>query len=353
MKLIRKIALFMAVAVGFASCHGVEDDSVGVTLEASALTIVADGQQSVTFEVLYGASVVSAEAEIYLTSHPDRGFSGTSFSTTEAGEYIFQAIYRDQSSNQVKITATEPVGPHESRFERHICVMDLTGTWCTFCPDGMTKLNFYVQKKEWKDITHILAIHDNTQGDDPMGMPISSVLMKDFGNYGYPMFITDMRDSGSLTENVADIVPSFERSLEEYPAHCGMKISSSLVGRTLKCETTLYAETLDKYSMTLFLVEDDIVAPQKDGSITHQDYKHHHVVRYIANEGLYDGYMGSFCSMAADDEAHWTHEYVLPEEWNTDNMSIVVVAYDSTKTVNNVAECAVGESVGFKYLDKQ
>lgn len=354
MKFVAKIALLASLALGFVACHGQSDDgSVEVKLTPSVLTIEADGSQTVTFEVTYGGTVVNQESEIVLLSHPKHRWDGRNFMTKEVGEYIFQATYRDMQSNQVTITAVEPAPLEASRFERHICVIDLTGTWCSFCPDGMQKLNYYVQKKEWKDIVHVIAIHDNTQGDDPMGIPISSVLMKDFGNYGYPMFITDMRDSGSLTENVADIVPSFERSLEEHPAHCGIKISSSLVGRTLKCETTLYAETLDKYSMTLFLVEDDIVAPQKDGSITHQDYKHHHVVRYIANEGLYDGYMGSFSSMAADKEAHWTHEYVLPEEWNTDNMSIVVVAYDSTKTVNNVAECAVGESVGFKYLDKQ
>lgn len=347
MKLIRKIALFMAVAVGFASCHGVEDDSVGVTLEASALTIVADGQQSVTFEVLYGASVVSAEAEIYLTSHPDRGFSGTSFSTTEAGEYIFQAIYRDQSSNQVKITATEPVGPHESRFERHICVMDLTGTWCTFCPDGMTKLNFYVQKKEWKDITHILAIHDNTQGDDPMGLPLSSKIMADYGNYGYPMFVTDLRDSGSLTNDVGNIVPSLNRSLDEFPAQCDVKFTSSLEGRNLSVDVDLFAELAGSYAVSVFLVEDNIVAPQKDGSITHQEYNHKHVVRALLNNNYKGDSLGT---LAAEQEGAKSYTYTLPEEWKVEDMTIVVLAITPDGYVNNVTAGVLGGSADYKYL---
>lgn len=345
MKLIRKIALFMAV--GFASCHGVEDDSVGVTLEASALTIVADGQQSVTFEVLYGASVVSAEAEIYLTSHPDRGFSGTSFSTTEAGEYIFQAIYRDQSSNQVKITATEPVGPHESRFERHICVMDLTGTWCTFCPDGMTKLNFYVQKKEWKDITHILAIHDNTQGDDPMGLPLSSKIMADYGNYGYPMFVIDLRDSGSLADHVGEIIPGFNRSLDEFPAQCDVKLSSTLEGRNLSIDVDLFAELAGKYAVSVFLVEDNIVAPQKDGSITHQDYNHKHVVRALVNTSYKGDSLGT---LEAESEGSKSYTYTIPEEWKLEDMTIVALAITPDGYVNNVAVAALGESVDYKYL---
>lgn len=347
MKLFKKIALLMAVAVGFASCHGVEDDSVSVTLEASALTIVADGEQSVTFQVLYGASVVSAEAQIYLTSHPDMGFSGSEFKTTEAGEYIFQAIYRDQSSNQVKITATEPVGPHESRFERHLCVMDLTGTWCSFCPDGMTKLNFYVQKKEWKSITHMLALHDNTQGDDPMGIALSSKIMADFGNYGYPMFVTDLRDSGSLSDNVGDILPSFNRSIDEFPAQCDVKLSSTLSGRSLNITVDLFAELAGKYAVSVFLVEDNIVAPQKDGSITHQDYNHLHVVRALVNNSYKGDSLGT---LEAESEGSKSYTYTLPEEWKLEDMTIVALAITPDGYVNNVAVAALGESVDYKYL---
>ncbi len=351
MKFVAKIALLASLMVGLVGCHGQSDDSVEVKLTPSVLTIEADGSQSVTFEVTYGGSVVNHESEISLVSHPDYEWDGESFSTEEAGQYTFQAIYRDMQSNEVIITAVEPAAKVASRFERHICVMDLTGTWCSFCPDGMTKLNYYVQKKEWKDRVHMLAIHDNTQGDDPMGISLSSKLMNDFGNYGYPMFITDLRDSGSLTENVADILPSFEASLEDYPAHSDVKISSTLSGRKLNIEVNVFAETSDKYYAVAFLVENDIVAPQKDGSITHQEYKHQHVVRKMLNSNDDDNYYGtSFGTMEAEKEASWTIERQLPEEWNTDNMSIVALVIDSTMTVNNVAECAVGESVGYKYL---
>ena len=347
MKLIHKIAFVAALAVGFASCHGTVDDSVEVELKASALTIVADGQQSVTFEVLYGASGVTSEAQIYLTSHPELGFSGTEFKTTEAGEYTFQAIYRDQSSNEVKIVATEPVGSHKSRFERHICVMDLTGTWCTFCPDGMTKLNFYVQKKEWKNITHILAVHDNTQGDDPMGIALSSKIMADFGNYGYPMFVIDLRDSGSLTEHVGEIVTGFNRSLDEYPAQCDVKFSSSLEGRNLSVDVDLFAELAGKYAVSVFLVEDNIIAPQKDGSITHQDYNHKHVVRALLNNSYKGDSLGE---LAAESEGSKTYTYTLPEEWKVEDMTIVAVAITPDGHINNVAVGALGESVNYKYL---
>lgn len=349
MKIATKIALFAALVLGLASCHGTVDDSVTVKLTPSALTIVADGKESVSFEVFYGASMVNAEAQIYLTSHPEMGWAGSEFSTTEAGEYTFQAIYRDMQSNQVTITAVEPAAPIESRFERHICVVDLTGTWCAFCPDGMTKLNFYVGKKEWKDIVHTMALHDNTEGDDPMGLPMASTVMAAFGNYGYPMFVTDFRDSGSLTEDVGDIVPSFNRSLKEYPAHSDVKIESSLSGRQLSIDVTLFAESRGDYAVGVYLLENGIVAPQKDGSVVHEDYSHNHVVRAV----LTNSYKGmSLGSLEAEQEVSKNFTYTLPEEWDVEQMSIVALAQDAKGYVNNVAECAVGESVDYKYINE-
>lgn len=348
MKFLQRLVFSLALVAALVSCHGQTDDGeVSVTLVQTTNTIVADGVDKVGFSVLYGAADVTAEAQIYLTSHSELGWNGKEFTTTEAGEYTFQAIYRDQQSNAVTITAMPLDDPFESQFERHICVMDLTGTWCTFCPDGMTKLNFYVQKQEWKNIVHVLALHDNTQGDDPMGIALTSKVMADFGNYGYPMFVTDLRDSGSLNEHVKDIVPSFESSIEMYPAHCGVKISSSVEGTTANVTVDLFAESDDKYALTVFLLEDGIVAPQKDGSITHEDYKHKHVVRAMLNANYKGESLGS---LKAGSETSKSYSYTLAEEWKVENMSVVVLAIDGSGYVNNVAECALGEECDYNYV---
>lgn len=348
MKLFHKIALFAAVVVGLASCHGQSDDTeVKVTLTPSIYTIVADGEQSVTFEVLYGAANVNATAQIYLISHPEFEWNGTEFTTIVAGEYTFQAIYNDQTSNEVKIVATEPVGPHESRFERHICVMDLTGAWCAFCPDGMTKLTYYVGKNEWKNIVHMIALHDNSQGEDPMGLEMTPRILNDFGLAGFPSFITDLRDSGSLSDNVGDIVPSFNRSIDEFPAQCDVKITSALNGRELRVDVDLFAELAGNYAVSVFLVENNIVSPQKDGSMIHTDFSHKHVARCLMNSNYKGDSMGA---LAAEQESAKSYTYTLPEEWKVEDMTIVALAITEDGYVNNVAECAVGESIDYKYL---
>lgn len=234
-----------------------------------------------------------------------------------------------------------------SRFERHICVMDLTGTWCSFCPEGMTKLKFYIQKEEWKDIVHLLALHDNTQGEDPMGLALTSDVMKKYGNYGYPMFVTDLRDSGSLTEHIANIAPSFERSLEEYPACSDVKIATTISGEELSVDVALFPEVAGEWKASVFLVEDGIVAAQKDGSLTHDDYPHDHVARAVVSKYWMGDSLGT---LAAEQEATKSYTITLDEEWNRENMYVMALSVDSNGYVNNVAVCPLGESVDYKYL---
>lgn len=349
-------SLTVACIALLGSCHGQEEDvELKVQLVPSKTLIVADGKEEVTFKVLYGVSDVTTEAKVYLTSHPEAGWSGGAFSTTEAGEYKFSAIYRDMASNEVLITASEDLANFDSRFERHICVMDLTGTWCTFCPGGMTKLNFYIQKNEWKGIVHMLALHDNTQGDDPMGLALTSEIMSNFGNYGYPMFVTDLRDSGSLTEHIANIAPSFERSVEEFPARSDVKIATSMSESELSVDVTLFAEVAGDWSVCAYLVEDGIVAEQKDGSLIHKDYTHNHVARTLLSKNWRGDSLGT---LKAEQEGAKHYTTTLNAEWVAENMYVMALSIDAQGYVNNVAVCpilsgeATSNSVDYKYLQK-
>lgn len=345
----RKIALYLALALTLTSCHGRSDDQeVSVVLTPTKTTITADGIDNVEFTVLYGAADVTAEAQIYLASHSEMAWSGRKFATEQVGEYTFQAIYRDQPSEAVTIVATAPEGPIQSRFERHICVMDMTGTWCTFCPEGMTKLLFFAERGQWKDIVHIIALHDNKQGDDPMGLSLTNTIMDDLGLVDFPSFLTDLREGGSLTTDVSKVVPSFESSLEDFPAHCGVKISSSVAGGVANVEVDLFAESEDQYAVTVLLLEDNIIAPQKDGSVIHEEYSHKHVVRTMLNSNYKGDSLGT---LVAESVGSKSYTYTLDEEWKVEDMSIVALAIDGTGYVNNVASCKLGESCDYNYLD--
>ncbi len=349
MKQILKLALVVALVAGLGSCHGQVDDSVEVQLVATPSSIVADGEQSVSFQVLYGASPVTAEAQIVLVSHPEMGWSGSSFATEEPGNYIFKAYWRDMESAEVEVVATEPVGEHTSQFARHICIMDLTGAWCSNCPSGFRSLNGILENPfaDWKEIVHVMALHDNSGGVDPMGLNVTPTVLSTFGIGGYPGWVTDMREGGLLTDDIIYVRDSFDRSLEEYPAHCGVKIESRLAQRELEVEITVFAELAGDYAVCVWLLEDGVVGPQLDGSIQYDEWTHNHVARAYLSSNWKGDLLGT---LAASQEGSKNYTYSLPAEWNAEKMHIVALAIDAKGYVNNVIACPVGESADYDRL---
>lgn len=350
MKIFQRIAVLMALAVGFASCHGQSDEGeVKVTLTPSTTTIVADGEQEVTFTVQWGANTVTNEAQIYLISHPELEWNGLTFTTEEAGEYTFKAIYNDNASEEVVVTATEPVGEYVSRFARHICIMELTGAWCANCPEGYRSLKGLISAPGRKGKVHVLALHDGTGGTDPMALPITNTIDSYFKIGAFPGFVTDMRESGLLSaDGIMNLVPSINTSFEEYPAHCDVKVTTALTDSELSVDVTLFAELAGEYAVSVWLLEDGVIGPQLDGSIHNDEWNHEHVARKLLNDNWKGDLMGA---MSAEGEKTKNYTCSIPEAWNVENLSIMALAIDANGYVNNVAVCPVGESVDYKYLD--
>ena len=349
MKLFGKILLLMTAVVGLASCHGQEDDSVQLKLLASSQTITANGEDEVAFEVYYGANPVTAEAQIALVSHPEKEWNGSSFKTTEAGEYIFKATYEGVESEEVKVMANPYVSNFTSRFDRHICIMDFTGAWCSFCPEGYRTLESLVSNPYagWSDIVTIMALHDGKGGNDPMALPVTNTIHSAFGLPSFPAFVTDLRDSGLLTESFEKIRESLNASLDEYPAQCDVKVTSSLSGDVLTVDVTLFAEIAGEYGVSVWLVEDGVVAPQKDGSADYAEWNHKHVVRALLSNYWNGDKLGT---LAREAEGSKSYTYTLPAEWKKEDMTVVALAITPDGYVNNVAVCELNQSVDYKYL---
>lgn len=351
MRKLAKLALLVALVAGFGSCRGQSDEGeVALTLEPSTTIIEANGEDSVTFKVLYGAVDVTLDAQVILVSPSDFGWMGGAFSIEEAGTYVFKATYQGYESPEVSITANPVAGAHISRFERQICVMEFTGAWCSNCPDGYRSLNGILSNPYagWKDRVHIIALHDNTGGTDPMGITLTNTLFSHYKLAGFPSYVTDMREGGLLTsEGIQGVKPSLERSDEEFPAKCAVKISSSLAGRELTVDVGLFAELAGDYAVSVWLLEDGIDAPQKDGSIDYDSWTHNHVARALVSNNWKGDLLGA---VAAEQESSKSYTYTLPAEWKPENMSIMALAIDAEGYVNNVAVCAVGEGAEYRYL---
>lgn len=108
MKKLFNIFAVLALALGFVACEGPNDEPQEAkkpVLTADKSSIVADGADKVTFTATVDGV---ADAEIMIIALKDNSIlEENTFTTTTPGTYQFKAVYGNEASDVVEITATE------------------------------------------------------------------------------------------------------------------------------------------------------------------------------------------------------------------------------------------------------
>lgn len=338
-----RLCLLGGAALGLAcSGNSGDDPAAKLKLEASTAAITANGSDAVTFKVFDGSSDVTAGAAIRCTTN-NSIVNNASFSTAAAGEYRFKASYQGKTSEEVSVTAKtdeKPAGP--SQFVRHICVMEFTGQWCGNCPTGYNYMNFIITRS-FADVAHVIALHDNTTGEDEFAIDVQRVIAQDFALTGYPAAVTDLRDLSPLTSDLDQTFrKSLEASQEKYPAHCGVAVKSSYdaSGRKAKVTVRVHSEKSEAYRVAVWVVEDGISGKQNVAG-QYDDYTHNHVARLLAGSAP-NNYKGeSLGEIPAGTEKSKEFEIAVDAAWKLENTSVVALAIDAEGYVNNMTTCKI------------
>ena len=143
----------------FAAIHnGVKSNEVKVTakalkmevvLSADKAEIVGDNNDTVTFTVTVDGEDKTAESTITIVNYGST-LEGNTFVTDVAGEFIFQARFEGESSNQVVVTATAVEAPVQKNLV-------LTGSPMRIKADGSEKVTFKAMYGE-DDVTATCTI---------------------------------------------------------------------------------------------------------------------------------------------------------------------------------------------------
>ena len=233
----------------------------------------------------------------------------------------------------------------QSRFQRHVCVMEFTGTWCSQCPEGAITLNYLVGKA-YKGQAFALAFHNN----DVYSIPAEAELFRIFKWEGYPAYVTDMRDVGQMNEGTCGT--SIDRSLYDDKTHCGVAVSSvcSLSDRKINVTARIFPEIAMNYSIAVYLVEDSVVGEQLMSTGTVQsDYTHRHVVRAMLTSDVKGDDLGL---LSAEEETLRNYTVIAEEDWEISDLYVAVLAIDKDGHVNNMAYCkADGGTMDYKYVN--
>ena len=231
----------------------------------------------------------------------------------------------------------------DRQFQRHVCVMEFTGTWCAQCPEGATLLNYLVDR-QYKGKAFALAFHNN----DVFTIPQEQELANIFKWTGYPAFVTDMRDVGLLNEGGCD--DSIETSLYDVPTHSSVAVSSTVNGTTATLDAKIISQSSMNYRIAAYVVEDKVKGEQTQSTgQVQKDYTHRHVVRKMLSANVRGDNMGD---ISAGTEKSKTYTFEIDPSWNLANLSVAVLAIDKDGHVNNMAHCAVdGGSMNHEYVN--
>jgi hypothetical protein len=377
-----KYLLSFAAALAAVACSGTIDPEAGneddipqedpktqvpegvLRMFADKNQVLADGNDEVTFTVMYGSEDVSNAKTLQLIRTFDgeqkyMAYGANRFSTVTAGTYEFSAKYyyagNNYTDNSVTVEARPFFSGEEKAYARRYFGTLFTSTGCNSCPlaaKGLKKL----QEENPGEII-LAAFHADMTVPDPMTIPETYELQSQLGGFtGLPAFFWNMRED-SYTGGAA-FAESFNEEKARYETFCGVALNTAYDAATSKLdvEVGITSNNPAVFRYMLILVEDDIQAKGDFAQNGQSDsYIHYNVVRdvatSVAGEKLNDN-----LPLTVGVEVKANKTVTISPDWNIDNMRVIAVAMTSDDggynwTANNVNECRLGESAQYLYVE--
>lgn len=350
----KNIFRYILCAFAAVACSGVEPDNGGNGIDevpegvlrifADKTEISADGNDEVTFTVMFGSEDVSNVKTLQLIREYDgeekyMAYGSNKFSTVTAGTYKFTAKYyyagNNYTDNYVTVEARQFFSGVTKEYEQRVLGVYFTSTGCTSCPSATKGIKALQEANP--GMISVVAFHSHMSGiQDPMTIPETAEFNSALGGFdGLPRLFWNMRTGTHL------IGPTFTESYNEelaaYAPNCGVTVSTE----NGVVEVGITSNLPSVYRYIVFLVEDGIVADQSGES----GYIHNNVVRKVLTGATGDK-INDNLPLTVGVEAKAKKSFTLSPDWNVENMRVVAAALTSEDggyvwIVNNVSECKI------------
>lgn len=341
---------------------------------ADKTEVTADGNDMVTFTVMFGKEDVSSAQTLVLIREYDgeekRSKASNKFSTVTAGTYKFTAEYyyggKYYTDNSVTIEAKPFFSGEEKAYQQRVLGVYFTSTGCTSCPSATKGLKDLQAANP--GLISVVAFH-SPMGviSDPMTIPETSLFNAVLGGFdGLPRLFWNMRQGTHLIG--PSFIESYAEEVASYEPQCGVSVTSAWIpndydvpndydgkpeGEGCPCQISIgiTSNIPAVYRYLVFIVEDGIVAEQTGDP----NYVHNNVVRAVLTSEKGDK-INDNLPLTVGVEAKAEKTFDTASTWNINNLRVIVAATTSTDggytfVVNNVAECRLGESVDYQYAE--
>ena len=244
-------------------------------------------------------------------------------------------------------------------------VEQFTSTYCTYCPLGNGLLKRLTETRD--DIAWV-GIHGNMSGVDPFRTEQCDSIMSLEGSDAYPTGSFDrlegVDEEGSIITGLGYYESSYNAAVQYFsafldngalePAWAEVNINTTFDASTRLADITVSGKTVDVFDdmmgadcrLTVYLVEDHLIAEQLNQGTWVPNYEHNGVFRVAL--GSVNG-----VTLNRDGDTYSNHfTYTIPADWKVNDVSVVAFInrplingrnyYDMR--VNNVNKCKIGES---------
>lgn len=237
--------------------------------------------------------------------------------------------------NSEDVTVSFPdVNP--SSVYRKVLIEEFTGHRCTNCPAGHQILEQLHQ--QYGDTLVMAGIHYGSLAK-PIGTTYSYDFRTEAGNLigeaynidAIPKAIVnrEMKVGGWSREQWASVINEVDRSKAVAAVQIINEYDPDAMTLKVNTKMTLLEDYTNPLSLVIFMVEDGVVKPQKDGNQDILDYTHNHVLRAYLTDAF--GYVlrdNQFGWLAGDSEVYAAKIDCSQTDWVMGNCRVVVALYD-------------------------
>lgn len=308
----------------------------------------AMNDQVVTFRLLDpSGDNTASEATFYVN---DVAISGFTYSSGVEGSFEVYAEYEVSGGTFTSETKSFTVYIPK----RNVVIEDYTGTWCGFCLKAVVAID---SVKTLTDHVNVVAIHKKSGAyPEPLHFPRIVELQAEFDvPDGFPQ--TQINRTERWRSN-----PSYNydavTSLAGVQTDLSIAIDSQIDGATLTVDTEVVyrngSEPGDK--LVVYLLESGVIADQANYFNTIEGHPYYGygdpIEDFVHNDGLRSSLSDLFGDTIPETPAFETYNksYTLevPSEYNTDNLSFVVMVVKADNNAKNSQHAELGETVIFQ-----
>lgn len=373
---------YIAAMMVFAACSGTIDPEQGgegtgtgdipeeftapFTLSANLEEVEADGQEFVKFSLKdkYDREMLEDKRTLQSVNIvSDKGVRVPRMERTvtfiENGTYTFTATYLgSECANTVQVNAVNR-SAYEA-YHRNVGLFKATSVWCVACPSLANSLHGLSDNT--KDHSVVLAFHGDFNYRDPFSVyagdvALGAYLMSAFGGNGWPTLVYDMDEAvvGAVGTSVLED-NIFERRVE-YPATCGIKVSSVKVeGTSLKVKASLETSTGGGYDLACAVLRDGLVYDEPGVYSANNDGVFDEVVLTVSPNFLrYSSETGKTLEKGEEMEREFSFDFGegnVPSEADLKKFYVAVWGHkkaSDSSVMDNIVTCGYGETVDYRY----